>query len=79
MAIESLFTNLLRIRISGFFTGISMIGQPVMKNNGGRYAECKYNQQCCGYNFFYYLVFKQSLFFATMLQIYTFCVKRPNG
>ncbi len=47
-----------------------MIRQQVMKYNSRRYAKGKQNQQSCGYNFFYVLVLKQSLFFATTLQIY---------
>lgn len=49
-----------------------MVNQPVMKNNGRRNAEGEYHQQGSRYNFFYDLVFKQSVIFATMLQIYTF-------
>ena len=52
-----------------------MVSQTVVKNNGRRYTECKYNQQGRSYNFLYDLVFKQGLIFATMLQIYTFYLK----
>ena len=72
MTIEGLFAELLPLCICSFFVSISMIGQPVMKNNSGRNAERKHDQHEDGYNFSYGLMFIQNLLFATMLQIYIF-------
>jgi len=69
MTMKCSFTKLVTGTGGRLFYSVDMMGQPVMKNNSRRNAECKYDQHGCGYYFFYEQVFMQDLFFATMLQI----------
>ena len=51
---------MLTLYVFRFVYRISVASQPVMKNNGRRNAQGKYDQHESGYNSLYVLVFDQS-------------------